>query len=186
MVDLDAQLSKVLDEIAEAVHDGVDVEDVALVVRKSMEVAEKLDDVSGADKSAFAETLAAALLDRFLAQCTPALAQLIEEIDVPFLPEAVERATIDPLLRAWTPTLLRAVLRRALPSLFTLVVDATRGELAVNGKVRAALADQVDGALHQLLALQDAEVLTHGRVDAHTGEAKRALAAVLDHLTPSP
>ncbi len=129
---LDEQVELVLDEIAVAVADGVDVEDIPLLVSKSMEVAERLGDVPGHEKAQFAEAFASALFDRFFSSCTPRLAELIEELDVPLLPEWAERITVDPILKAWAPSLLRAALRRALPSLFTLVVDATRGNLAIN------------------------------------------------------
>jgi len=126
------KLEITLDEIALAVSDGVDVEDVALIVRKSMEVAEQLGDVPGADKSKFALDFASNLIDKFFVAATPALERAIEAIDIPFLPEAVEAATVDPLLKAWAPGLLRAAIKASLPSLFDLVVSATRGELDVN------------------------------------------------------
>lgn len=130
--DMGTKVEASLDRIAGALADGWDVSDLALVVRESMEVAEHLEHANGAAKQQFATEFASALLDQFLASCTPKLDKLIEEIDVPFLPEAIERVTVDPILKKWAPLLIQRVAEKALPSLFTLVVDASRGKISVN------------------------------------------------------
>lgn len=127
-----SKLDLALNEIALAVSDGVDVEDIALLIRKGMEVAEQLGDVPGSEKAAFAQDFVGNLIDRFFKEATPALERAIEAIDIPFLPEAVERATVDPLLKAWAPGLMREAIKASLPSLFELVVSASRGRVEVN------------------------------------------------------
>ena len=122
-----------LERMAVALADGFDMSDVAVIVREAMETVEALgEEVSGESKREYAELLAGRLLDRFFDTCTPKLEAAIEAIDIPFIPEAIERVTVDPLLKAALPKVLRPLLRAMLPALFDLVASATKGELAVN------------------------------------------------------
>lgn len=126
---IQTKLEQSLERITRAVADGLDLEDLPVLVEESMRVAEQLDDVPGEQKGEFAKSFALALFDKFFASGSPRLNELIEAIDVPLLPEAVERVTIDPILKAWAPSLLRSALAELLPRLFTLVADASHGRV---------------------------------------------------------
>jgi len=134
MTDFTDKLNAALDEIAAAVNGGVDLSDLPLIAAKSMEVAEQLDDVTGEEKARFANDFACELIDRFLVDATPELVALVQSIDVPFLPEAIERVTFDPVVLKWAPLVVRAVVKLMLPALFALVISAAKGKLALTGK----------------------------------------------------
>ena len=129
---LGLHLTTALDEIATALVGGFDLGDVTLIVKKSMEVADLITEGTGEEKAAFAKRFAHELLREQLGSCGPKLSALIEAVDIPFMPEAMERAVVDPILKAWAPVVLRAALDEILPGIFDLVVAATRGEVSVN------------------------------------------------------
>jgi len=126
-----AALDDAIAQTAEALSDGLDVDDIALLVRLGVEVAESYDHLTGAEKRTFAEAYAVKLIEEHLADATPMLQELIADLDLPG-PEWLERTVLDPMLAAVLPKLLLPLIRAALPSLFDLVVSASRGELAIN------------------------------------------------------
>jgi hypothetical protein len=125
-------INKAIAETTEALADGIGVADIALLVKNGVEIAEQLDDVPGPKKRELALAYAGELLDEFWGKATPAMLEGIAKIDIPWVPEGVEAAVIDPLIAAYAPDLLRHFAKLALPSLIDLVISATRGEIKVN------------------------------------------------------
>ena len=128
-----AALDAAVAETAELLSDGLDIEDIAKLVRLGVEVAEQYTDLTGVEKRTLAEAFAVELIEEHLTEATPKLRELIAELDLPG-PAWLEESAWDPLLAAVLPRLLGLIVRAALPSLFDLVVSASRGEIAINLK----------------------------------------------------
>ena len=127
------RLEQALDEIAKAVKGGVDAKDLALICEQSMIAAEELGKVDGDEKAAFALEFATGLVEEYFTKATPELEAAIEAFDFPYVPEGVEKAVLDPVVKAAAPHVLRWLIKQSLPAFFSLVVRGTRGELAING-----------------------------------------------------
>ena len=125
----EALIDKAIAETTEALADGLDVADIALLVKNGVEIAEQLDDVPSERKRELALAYAGELLDEFWGKATPAMRQGIADLDIPWVPEGVEVAIIDPIIAAYAPTMLKHFTKLALPSLVDLVISASKGEL---------------------------------------------------------
>ena len=124
-------LREALRETAEVLADGLDLEDLAVLLKGGAELAERSDNLSGAEKRDLAIRFADEVLEKHLTSDTPALRELVASLDLPG-PEWLEEAVWDPLLCAVAPKVARAVIHAALPKLLDLLVDATKGRVAVN------------------------------------------------------
>lgn len=130
---------------------SLDFAELGTLVRHVVEIAEEFA-VPGPKKRELALGLLDRLVDRFFSAATPTLERWIEDLDVPFLPESIERVTIDPVLLAWAPELVRPLLKSAMPALVDLVVDATKGAVKVNEGDVSSLAEQVDTLANYIMA----------------------------------
>jgi len=130
------QAKKLLDSMNEAksllAEGGFDLGDLPHLIRLSAEAAESFKDLDRIEKRAIAETFAGDLIDELLVEATPKVIELIQSIDIPFLPEAIERVTFDPFAIKWSPLLIRAAVKLLLPGFFDLIVSASKGEVAIN------------------------------------------------------
>jgi len=120
--------------VTEALADGFDAEDVALLVREAVEVAEKLDDLDGPSKRAMAIAFSSDLVDKFFGDSTPKIAELVEAIDWPWLTDGMEKAIVDPIVLKFAVPYARDLVKLAIPGLVDLVVKATKGGVAVNAE----------------------------------------------------
>lgn len=134
-----AQVDAAIQETAEALSDGLDVTDLPVLIRNGMQVAERMDHLTGAQKAELAERFVMELVDRALDAGSPKLAEFIQSFDVPFLPEGIEAVTVDPLLRAAAPALIKPLIKAALPELMKLVADASKGGAGINRNAWALL-----------------------------------------------
>lgn len=115
-----------------ALADGFDAADVAVLVREAVEAAEALDDLAGTEKRQFAIEFVCGLVDKFFASATPQIEELVERIDWPLLPDAIEESVIDPWVKKLAVPYARDLLKLSIPSMVDLVVDATKGAVDVN------------------------------------------------------
>lgn len=126
------KLEGAIARVADTLADGFDpTADLAVLVREAVEIAEAFGDLDGTEKKA----LALAFLERVIDECfdaaTPAIEAMVVELDLPG-PEWVERTVFDPMLKAIAPKLLKPAMLACLPKLVDLVIDASRGGLALN------------------------------------------------------
>ena len=131
--DAEARLEAAITRIADAVRDSFDVEDVAVIVRESVEVAEAFGDLDGTEKKALALALGERLVDEFFDRATPSLERMVVSLDLPG-PEWLERTLWDPALKLVAPKLLKPALKASLPALVELVISAHNGALKLNDK----------------------------------------------------
>ena len=117
---------------AEALADGFDASDVSVLVREAVETAEALDDLEGPAKRTLAIEFACGLVDRFFHKATPEIEALVERVDWPLLPDAIEAAVIDPWVKKLAVPYARDLIKLAIPSMVDLVVDAAKGKIRVN------------------------------------------------------
>jgi len=129
--DAEARLEASISRVADALRDDFDVEDIAILVREAVEIAEAFEDLDGSEKKALALAFLERVVDDFFATATPALEKMVEDLDLPG-PAWLERAAFDPIVKAIAPALLRPALKAALPALVDLVVNASRGALDIN------------------------------------------------------
>lgn len=129
--DSEAKLDAAIARVADTLADGFGPDDLAVLVRESVEIAEAFGDLDGTEKKALALAFIERVIDECFDAATPAIEAMVVELDLPG-PEWVERAVWDPLLKRVAPMLLRPALHALLPKLIDLVVDAARGSLAVN------------------------------------------------------
>lgn len=139
-----SDLDKAIDETTEALADGLDASDIATLIRNGIEIAERLDEVSGEEKGAAALAYASDLIDKFWDPATPAMVAAIKAIDIPYVPEGIEEALIDPLLAKATPPILKHFVKLALPSMVELVVEASKGGVQVNASLWLKAASVID------------------------------------------
>lgn len=117
---------------AEALADGFDVEDVALLLKEAVECAEALDDLDGPQKRACAIEFAEELINMLFSAGTPAIDKLVEDVDWPLIPEGIERAVIDPWVKKLALPYARDLVKLMIPTLADLIVEATKGSVKVN------------------------------------------------------
>ena len=129
--EMTARIDQAIQESAEVLVDGLQPGDISILVRNGVELADNYAELSGERKREFAVTYASALIDEHLTADNPHLQRCVRELDLPG-PDWIEAAVWDPLLIRIAPDLLRPIIKEALPRLFDLVVDATRGRVAVN------------------------------------------------------
>jgi hypothetical protein len=134
MSEFTGRIEDAIGKTAEALADGFDVPDLHVLVREAVECAEALDDLDGPAKRRCAIEFASELVDTFFTVSTPTIEKLVENVDWPLLPEAVERAVIDPWVRKLAVPYARDLIKTAIPYLVDLVVDATKGAVKVNEK----------------------------------------------------
>ncbi len=132
--DAEARLEAAITRIADAVRDSFDVEDIAVIVHESVEVAEAFGDLDGTEKKALALALGERLVDEFFTTATPAIERMVAHIDWPLLTDGMEAAIIDPLVAKVAPHLLKPALKASLPALVDLVISAHNGGLKLNNK----------------------------------------------------
>lgn len=126
MLDQEACVEQAIDDLAHVFNGGFDFKDLRLVVLKAVQVAELLQDVAGEDKREFAAEFAAQLLEKHLDECPKQVAELIQAIDIPYLPEALERTLVDPVLERMAAQLVRELVLASLPGLCDLVVSMSK------------------------------------------------------------
>lgn len=169
-------LDKAIEETTEALSDGLDASDIATLIRNGIEIAERLDEVSGEEKGAAALAYASDLIDKFWDRATPAMEAAIKAIDIPYIPEGIEEAFIDPILAKAAPPILKHFVKLALPSMVELVVEASKGGVSVNAarwRKAAAVIDLLQEHGPAMLCALDAYGGGHGPSDIQ--EAKYAL-----------
>lgn len=130
--DADKILEAAITRVAAALADGFDpTEDLAVLVREAVEIAETFGDLAGSEKKALALAFLERVIDECWASATPTIDAIVEELDLPG-PEWVEQVVWDPLLQAIAPQLIRPAVLRLLPRIVDLVVDASREHLDIN------------------------------------------------------
>ena len=137
-------IDRAIEETTAALADGLDVSDLAVLVRNGVEIADQLDDVPGPKKRELALSYASELLDEFWTQATPKMQEAITAIDIPWVPEGIEAALVDPLLARYLPELLKGFAKQSLPAFVDLVIDASRGGVQVNTELWTKAASIVD------------------------------------------
>ena len=120
-----------------ALADGFDAGDVSVLVRESVEFAEAMGGMSGPQKRELAIAFTCDLIDKFFHSGTPRIEQLVEAIDWPLLPDAIEAAVIDPWVKKLAVPYAKGLLKSVVPSLVDLVVDAAKGKVNVNKETTA-------------------------------------------------
>ena len=130
-------LDQAITRVAAALADDFDVGDIQVLIGEAVEVAETFGDLDGTEKKALAIAFMDRLIDDFFAQATPAIEQLVRDLDLPG-PAVLEAAVLDPILIGLAPRLLKPALKAMLPGLVDLVIRATRGKLAVNKEAPSA------------------------------------------------
>lgn len=121
-------LDESLERCALALADGLQAEDVAVLVRESVEAAEAVGATwNGPEKRRFAVMLYGRLLDLAAARVGEAVSAIVRATDGPG-PDAF----VDPIVERYAPGILMAGLRLVGPKLIDLVVEASAGRVAVN------------------------------------------------------
>jgi len=116
----EGQFTKLLEEVQEPFQDGFDWEDIPKALKTSLDVVQGLDELTNTEKRDGAIKLGRGLLEKHLPV-------LLDEHDLPWVPAMLEKTVVDP----W---LLKGALwayDRFAPDLFTWVVDAAKGRLAI-------------------------------------------------------
>ena len=169
-------IDRAIEETTAALADGLDVSDLAVLVRNGVEIADQLDDIPGEKKRELALSYAGELLDDFWAQATPKMQEAIAAIDIPWVPEGIEAAVVDPLIAKYAPELVKHFAKQALPSFVDLVIDASKGGVQVNTELWTKAATIVDLIEKHGDAIQDALIkLVDQTEDAAVGNALAAL-----------
>lgn len=127
-IDSEERLEAAITRVADAVRDGFDVADIAIIVREGVEIAESFGDLTSTEKKALALAFGERLIDEFFDTATPAIEKMVVELDLPG-PEWFERTVWDPALTLIAPKLLKPALKSALPALVDLVISAHNGAL---------------------------------------------------------
>jgi len=144
MTDPRGHISAAIEETTAALADGLDVSDLAVLVRNGVEIADQLDDIPGEKKRELALAYASELLDEFWEKATPKMQEAIAAIDIPWIPEGIESSMIDPLIAKYAPELVKHFAKQALPSFVDLVVDASRGKIQVNSALWTRVGSMVE------------------------------------------
>lgn len=179
------RIDRAITETAEALSDGLDLKDIGVLIRNGIEVADELDELTGEEKKELAKRYVAELLDQGLAAITPELEKCIEALDIPFLPEALERITVDPLLCKVLPSLLRPIIKDAVPGLVDVIVNASKGSVRVNSVMWAdmnALLGLIPhiGTISEVLKRQHGWL--HGSGAPEDAEKSDAIEAAIDAI----
>jgi len=127
----DQGLREALRETAEVLADGLDLGDLATLLRTGTELAERADDLTGPEKRDLAIRFVDEVVAKHLTESNPALRKLVTDIDLPG-PDWLEATLWDPILCQVAPGIARAAIHALLPKLLDLLVDATLGRLKVN------------------------------------------------------
>jgi len=133
--EFDARIEEALAKTMEALADGFDAEDVAVLVREAVEIADTVGDLDGFDgpeKRELAVSFACNLIDKFFSSATPQIASMVEAVDWPWITDGMEKAIVDPLVLKFAVPYARDLIKSTIPSLVDLVVNATKGKIAVN------------------------------------------------------
>lgn len=119
-----------IDRVAALLADGLQVDDAAVLIREAVECAEAIGEVeklNGTEKRA----LALDLVDRFVRIAEPQVQAFVDKLadstDGPG-PDWL----VDPILKRTAVPIVAATLRHLAPSLVDLLVEASRGGLALN------------------------------------------------------
>lgn len=176
MTDPQEAIAQAVEETTAALADGLDVGDVALLVKNGVEIAERLDDVPPEKKRELALSYASELLDEFWSSATPAMRKGIAELDIPWVPEGVEAAIIDPVVAAYAPTLLKHFVKLALPSIVDLVITASRGGVQVNTELWVKAGSAID------LIASHGDTITEALGRADSEDQAQEFGAALDAL----
>jgi len=130
--DAEDRLDAAIARVASTLSDGFDpANDVAILIREAVEIAEAFGDLDGTEKKALALAFLGRVIDECFDSATPAIEKMVEDLDLPG-PEVLERVVWDPLLKSIAPKLLRPALKASLPQLIDLVIDASHSMLEVN------------------------------------------------------
>lgn len=126
------QLDRSMERVATALADGLQAEDVAVLVRESVEAAEAVGAAwSGPEKRRFAVMLYGRLLDLAEPRVREAVGVIVRATDGPG-PDAL----VDPVVERYAPPILMAGLRMIGPRMIDLVVEASAGRIDVNAEQR--------------------------------------------------
>jgi len=129
-VKMNERIQASIDRVAGLLSDGLQVDDAAALIREAVEVAEAVGEVealTGSEKRA----VALDLVDRFLALAAPQVQafcdHLADTTDGPG-PDWL----VDPIVKRAAPPIVVGTVRKLAPALVDLLVDASRGKLALN------------------------------------------------------
>jgi hypothetical protein len=159
-------IDRAIEETTAALADGLDIGDLATLIRNGIEIADKLDDVPGDQKRDLTLAYVTDLLDQFWDKATPQMEAAIAALDVPYLSEGMEAAIFDPIAKRLAPPLVLSLMKQLLPNLVDLVVAASKGGVQVNVELWLKMANVIDLLQkHGPIILEALDVFTNSFFD---------------------